>query len=107
MVRIVNGQVVDSSSAASAVQKRRSKGPLDQVAGFFWSIVSFFVLFFHTMFKPGAGGGKRTEGKSRIKTINPGPCDRCSPKSGPFNFGRIRSVGIEALAAAPTEACLY
>mmetsp|Transcript_25518 Transcript_25518/g.59847 ORF Transcript_25518/g.59847 Transcript_25518/m.59847 type:complete len:88 (+) Transcript_25518:76-339(+) len=69
MVRIVNGQVVDS---ATAVQKRRSQGPLDQVAGFFWSIVSFFVLFFHTMFKPGAGGGKRTEGKSRIKTINPG-----------------------------------
>ncbi|CAE7747864.1 unnamed protein product, partial [Symbiodinium sp. CCMP2456] len=68
MVRIVNGQVVDS---ATAVQKRRSQGPLDQVAGFFWSIVSFFVLFFHTMFKPGAGGGKRTEGRSRIKTINP------------------------------------
>ncbi|CAJ1393000.1 unnamed protein product [Effrenium voratum] len=88
MVRIVNGQVV--GSAGSAGQKRpgpewtrgagrsespaaaRAKGPLDVVAGFFWSVVSFFVLFFQTMFKPSEGGSKRVEGKSRVKTINPG-----------------------------------
>mmetsp|Transcript_107154 Transcript_107154/g.130740 ORF Transcript_107154/g.130740 Transcript_107154/m.130740 type:complete len:86 (+) Transcript_107154:71-328(+) len=67
MVRIVNGQVVNSA----AVQKR-AKGPLDLVAGLFWSVVSFFVLFFQTMFKPSEGGSKRVEGKPRVKTINPG-----------------------------------
>mmetsp|Transcript_52662 Transcript_52662/g.94530 ORF Transcript_52662/g.94530 Transcript_52662/m.94530 type:complete len:87 (-) Transcript_52662:252-512(-) len=68
MVRIVNGQVQTEGSV-----QRRSKGPLDMIAGLFWSVVSFFVLFFETMFKPSSGGpAKRQEGKPNIKRINQG-----------------------------------
>ena len=61
MVRIVNGEVVNSTP------KRRSKGPLDLVASYFWSLVSFFVLFFKTILKPSEGGRRITSLKG-LKT---------------------------------------
>mmetsp|Transcript_43611 Transcript_43611/g.120673 ORF Transcript_43611/g.120673 Transcript_43611/m.120673 type:complete len:106 (-) Transcript_43611:246-563(-) len=83
MVRIVNGEVVGDggtsgggksvgSSGCSAV--RRSQSPLDKIAEMFWSVVSFVLLFFRSMFSPKGGSFKpaRPEGRPQVRGFGPG-----------------------------------
>ncbi|CAE8714729.1 unnamed protein product, partial [Polarella glacialis] len=78
MVRIVNGQIGGGSG-----QPTRSKGLLDVIADFFWSIVAFFVLFFETMLKPREGGPLKPTGKRKMAGFGRGPgSNNISPPGG-------------------------
>lgn len=48
MVRVENGRVVSESAARS----RLRMSFIDRIAQIFWSVVSFVVLFFQTIFSP-------------------------------------------------------
>mmetsp|Transcript_7693 Transcript_7693/g.17551 ORF Transcript_7693/g.17551 Transcript_7693/m.17551 type:complete len:83 (+) Transcript_7693:131-379(+) len=75
MVKIVNGEVVTEGAVL-----RRSKSPLDRIAELFWGIVSFFVLFFNSMFSPKGGSFKPAKpGKPQIRGVNRGGSTNGSP----------------------------
>ena len=71
-----------TSASSDRTVTRRSGSLLDQIAGFFWAIVNFFLLFFQSMFNPKGGAFKPAapQGRRPVRGVHGGG-------GGPPSFG--------------------